>query len=94
MFYDYESRCLVTSPDGDVASGYQINEKIEDLERKVRILTRQNQELKDIIAKAVYELERGITFCKNDSQGAYEKCNIAIHREESILKILKREPEE
>lgn len=90
MFYDYESGCLITSPDGDVASGYQINEKIEDLERKVRTLTRQNQELKDIIEKAVHELEIGITFCENDSQGAYE----AIHREKSILKILKREPEE
>ena len=85
MFYDYESGCLITSPDGDVASGYQINEKIEDLERQVRTLTRQNQELKDIIEKAV---------CENDSQGAYKKCNIAIHREESILKILKGEPEE
>lgn len=94
MFYDYESGCLITSPDGDVASGYQINEKIEDLERQVRTLTRQNQELKDVIEKAVHELERGITFCENDSQGAYEKCNIAIHREESILKILKGEPEE
>ena len=57
MFYDYESGCLITSPDGDVASGYQINEKIEDLERKVRTLTRQNQELKDIIEKAVHEKE-------------------------------------
>ena len=93
MFYDYESGCLITSPDGDVASGYQINEKIEDLERKVRILTRQNQELKDIIAKAVHELERGITFCENDGKGAYEKCNIAIHREKSVLKILKGESE-
>lgn len=46
MFYDYESGCLITSP---------INEKIEDLERKVRALTRQNQELKDIIEKAVCE---------------------------------------
>lgn len=94
MFYDYESGCLITSPDGGLASGYQINEKIEDLERQVRTLTKQNQELKDIIEKAVYELERGITFCENDSQGAYEKCNIAIHREESILKILKGEPDE
>ena len=66
MFYDYESGSLVTSPDGDVASGYQINEKIEDLERQVRTLTKQNQELKDIIAKEVHELERGITFCEND----------------------------
>lgn len=48
--------------------GYQINEKIEDLERQVRALTKQNQELKDIIEKAV---------CENDSQGVYEKCNIA-----------------
>lgn len=84
MFYDYESGCLITSPDGDVASGYQINEKIEDLERQVRTLTRQNQELKDIIEKAVHEL----------SQGVYEKCNTAIHREKSILKILKGEPVE
>ena len=89
MFYDYESGCLITSPDGDVASGYQINEKIEDLERQVRTLTKQNQELKNIIGKAIHELKKGITFCKNDSQGVYEKCNIAIHREESILKILK-----
>ena len=77
MFYDYESGCLITSPDGDVASGYQINEKIEDLERQVRTLTKQNQELKDIIRKAVHEL----TFCENDSQGAYEKCNIAKYSE-------------
>ena len=89
MFYDYESGCLITSPDGDVASGYQINEEIEDLERQVRALTEQNKKLKGTIEKAIYELERGITFCENDSQGAYEKCNIAIHREESILKILK-----
>lgn len=74
MFYDYESGYLITSPDGDVASGYQINEKIEDLERKIRTLTRQNQELKDIIEKAVYELERGITFCENDTQrGKYSE---------------------
>lgn len=91
MFYDYESGCLITSPDGDLASGYQINEKIEDLERQVRTLAKQNQELKYIIEKAVHELERGITFCENDSQGVYEKCNMAIHREESILKILKEE---
>ena len=39
-------------------------------------------------------LKEELLFCENDSQGAYEKCNIAIHREESILKILKGEPEE
>ena len=46
MFYDYESERLITSPDGDVASGYQINERIEDLERQVRALTEQNKKLK------------------------------------------------
>ena len=89
MFYDYESGCLITRPDGDVASGYQINEEIEDLERQVRALTEQNKKLKGTIEKAIHELERGITFCENDSQGIYEKCNIAIHREKSILEILK-----
>lgn len=61
--------------------GYQINEKIEDLERQVRALTEQNKKLKGTIEKAVHELERGITFCENDSQGAYEKCNIAKYSE-------------
>lgn len=45
----------------DVLMETWLNEKIEDLERKVRTLTRQNQELKDIIEKAV---------CEDDSQGA------------------------
>lgn len=44
-----------------------------------------------IIKKAIENLERGITFCKNDSQGLYDKCNIAINREKSILQILKEE---
>lgn len=90
MFYDCESGCLITSPDGDTASGYQINEKIENL----RTLTEENKKLKNTIEKAIHKLERGITFCENDSQGIYEKCNIAIHREKSVLEILKGEPEE
>lgn len=94
MFYDYESGCLITSPDGDTASGYQINEKIENLERQVRTLTEENKKLKNTIEKAIHKLERGITFCENDSQGIYEKCNIAIHREKSVLEIPKGEPEE
>lgn len=49
MFYDCESGYLITSPDGDTASGYQINEKIENLERQVRTLTEQNKKLKGTI---------------------------------------------
>ena len=42
----------------------------------------------NIIDKASSELQRGITFCQNDSQGMYDKCNIAINREKKILEIL------
>ena len=50
---------------------------------------KENQKYKEVINKAINELERGIEFCKNDSQELYNSCNIAIFREESILKILK-----
>lgn len=42
----------------------------------------------NIINKASSELQRGIAFCQNDSQGMYDKCNIAINREKKILEIL------
>lgn len=42
----------------------------------------------EVIEQAIQELKQGITFCKNDSQGVYEKCNIAINREKQILQIL------
>lgn len=38
--------------------------------------------------EAIDELIKGITFCENDSQGVYNKCNIAINREKELLKIL------
>ena len=44
---------------------------------------------KEVIDRAKTELEQGITFCQNDSQGLYDKCNIAINREQRILDILK-----
>lgn len=46
--------------------------------------------VKEVIDKAIKRLEEGITFCKNDSKGVYDKCNIAIKREQNILDILKR----
>ena len=87
MFYDYESGCLITSPDGDVASGYQINEKIEDLERQVRTLTKQNQELKkqqkefikyledyqDGASKSLDSYDCGINDCLEDVLSKYTK---------------------
>ena len=47
------------------------------------------QKYKKIIDKLKIELKQGITFCKNDSQGLYDKCNIAINREQIMLDILK-----
>ena len=44
---------------------------------------------KEVINKAINKLEKGISFCKHDSQGVYDKCNIAILREQEILDILK-----
>ena len=52
-------------------------------------LQNQVQKYKEVIDRAKTELEQGITFCQNDSQGLYDKCNIAINREQRILDILK-----
>ena len=52
-------------------------------------LQQENQRYKEIIDRAKTELEQGITFCQNDSQGLYDKCNIAINREQIMLDILK-----
>lgn len=55
----------------------------------VNHLAEQNKKYKEVIEKAKTKLEQGITFCQNDSQGLYDKCNIAINREQRILDILK-----
>lgn len=52
-------------------------------------LEQQVKKQKEVIDKALNTLERGITFYENDSQGVYEKCNIAINREKKVLDILK-----
>lgn len=56
---------------------------------EIENLHEQNKKQKEVIDKALNTLERGITFCENDSQGVYEKCNIAINREKEVLNILK-----
>ena len=54
----------------------------------------ESKQLKEVIDKAKTELNQGITFCQNDSQGLYDKCNIAINREQKILDILKGDSNE
>lgn len=58
-------------------------------EEKVNLQT-QLKKQQEIIDKAKEKLKQGITFCENDSQGIYNKCNIAINREKEILQILER----
>lgn len=54
----------------------------------------ENEQLKERIDKAIELLEKGIIFCENDSQGVYDKCNIAINREKKVLEILRGESNE
>lgn len=61
---------------------YYHNNCIENLQT-------ENQKQKEVIDKAIEVLEKGITFCENDSQGIYDKCNIATNREKEVLDILK-----
>lgn len=52
-------------------------------------LEQQCKKQKEVIDKAIETLEKGITFCENDSQEIYNKCNMAINREKKVLDILK-----
>ena len=64
-------------------------EEFNDVKKAIKDLQQENQKYKEVIDKVKIELEQGITFCKNDSQGLYDKCNIAINREQIMLDILK-----
>lgn len=50
--------------------------------------------LEQKINKAASLLEKGITFCKNDSGGVYDTCNIALKREQALLDILRGDTNE
>lgn len=62
----------------------QLNDLVieDEKERYVRALLNR-------ISKAITVLEDGVKFCENDSQGLYDKCNIAIAREKKVIDILK-----
>lgn len=64
-------------------------EAIEFILKDNEFLEQQCKKQKEVIVKAIETLEKGITFCENDSQGIYDKCNIAINREKKVLDILK-----
>ena len=69
---------------------YPLNHKdIEELENTIDYYEGLNKKYKEVIDKAIKKLEKEITFCQNESQGLYDKCNIAINRDKRILDILK-----
>ena len=71
---------------------YLLNDNVKVIENPNDILSdllSENKKYKEVINKAINKLEKGISFCKNDSQGVYDLCNIAIAREKEILDILK-----
>ncbi len=63
-------------------------DELDSADNCVKRLYLKNRKQKEVIDKAIETLEKGITFCENDSQGLYDKCNIAINREQKILDIL------
>ena len=64
--------------------------KITELEdERVPYTNEYVNKVKEVLNKAKSKLEEGIRFCENDSQGAFDKCNIAIKREQAVLNLLK-----
>ena len=75
-------------------NGINVDELMSAVDRFDKVptydeLLRENKKQKEVIDKATETLEKEIIFCENDSQGIYDKCNIAINREKKILDILK-----
>ena len=75
---------------GDIFRNLETEEQAFEFLKYIKNLQQENQKYKEVIDKAIETLEKGITFCENDSQGIYDKCNIAINREKKVLDILKK----
>lgn len=70
------------------------NEKINLMDYAVDILNfinekdKQLDKYKNVIDKVKEKIKEDITFCENDSQGVYDKCNIQIKRMKNYLELL------
>ena len=62
---------------------------LDSLNKYVEIIDYINK-LETNIDEAIELLSKGVAFCENDSQGAYDVCNNAINREKKVIEILKR----
>lgn len=80
---------LMDEPIAHTIKKYQ--EDIKELEEYVEYWQKECDRRQEKIDKTIEKLTEGIEFCEKDSQGLYNMCNIAIHREKEILKTLKGE---
>ena len=98
--FDDAEMTTVSIPANQIITNEMINEGINNVLGTSKLLEELNElvikdaneryvrELLNRIHKAVDELSKGVEFCKNDSQGLYDKCNIAINRERRVIDIL------
>ena len=63
---------------------------INHLEKENKSLQSQLKAKEEVIKEAREKLKSYITFCENDSQGAYEVCNMAIRNCKNIDEILSK----
>lgn len=92
LYKDFTSQLVLSKNLDDIGLIAMTKKQLKQI---IKIINHYNQiqsqlkKQKEVIDKAIETLEKGITFCENDSQGIYDKCNIAISREKKVLDILK-----
>ena len=57
-------------------------------EQYIQGLEQENKQLKEVIEEVREYIEKNLSFCENDSQGAYEVCAIRIASDKKLLQIL------
>ena len=71
--------------------GDNLNEKeLNEVVDYINNLQSQLKAKEEVIKEARKKLKSYITFCENDSQGAYEVCNMAIRNYKNIDEILSK----
>ncbi len=69
---------------------HKLEEKVHNQDLLIGSLQSQLKAKEEVIKEAKEKLKNYITFCKNDSQGAYEMCNMAIRNYKNIDEILSK----
>ena len=89
-FVDLEDNHYKLQPDYTKQSFYILLDKEERKQYDYEdYLIDENEKLKEKVNKAIEYIEKNISFCENDSQGAYDVCRIRIASDKKLLEILK-----